>query len=782
MSTNPGRIGKYELQEQLGQNGITEVWKAFDTQANRYAALKFFHANLQTDPEFVARFQREAPVIVSLRHPNVVQYYDFSISQLPGATAASAYLAMDYVDGGTLASYINNTSHGGKLLAIPEIVRLFTSIGMAIEYAHQHGMVHGNLKPSNILLDKRNTSRNVIGEPLVADFGVARLVGAAAGSASDWWNSSPLYISPEQVMNTPANERSDIYSLGIMLYELCTGTLPFLGSNPASIMMQHVHTVPASPSLINPNLPPALSTVIMRCIAKEPADRFPTASSLVAALSDATRQETFNRSAPEMVERPAGTANPMDMPTVISTKMSPLPAGVAPPASVYSSNVPVGGISQPYPVLRSGGPVTPLIPAYTPTYAVGNQPVGISMPPPTVPQSKKPKRRALLIALSALLLLALVGSALGAYFAFFSKGTAATTPAIVGHAYFVSSGLVSPDSRQGITDKLQINLENIAAPQSGKSYYAWLVNDKTLDYQPIYLGPLAFNNGKLTLFYPGDAVHSNLLAVNSRFLITEQDAVATPTSPSLDPSAWVYYAEFSQKKPVPTDPKSYSLYDHIRHLLADDPKVKAAGLTGGLDIWLYRNTQKVLEWSGSARDFWKNQNAGSSAFIHRQLTRIMDYLDGSTYVQKDLPGQSLLADPTISKVGLLTFDPQVQDPPGYLYHVGKHLHEMSVLPETSAAQKALAIQINQAIDGVNLWLRTIRDDVLKLYVMPDAQLFSRDGRTLLDEIATLANYAFAGKVDSHAQVTPGVVEIHYDIQRMATFDIRACTASDPCAL
>jgi eukaryotic-like serine/threonine-protein kinase len=224
------------------------------------------------------------------------------------------------------------------------------------------------------------------------------------------------------------------------------------------------------------------------------------------------------------------------------------------------------------------------------------------------------------------------------------------------------------------------------------------------------------------------------------------------------------------------------LYDHIRHLLADDPKVKAAGLTGGLDIWLYRNTQKVLEWSGSARDFWKTQNAGSSAFIHRQLTRIMDYLDGSTYVQKDLPGQNILADPAISKVGLLTFDPLTQDPPGYLYHVGKHLHDLSILPEISATQKALAIQIKQELDGVNLWLRTIRDDILKLYVMPDAQLFSSQGRALLDEIATLANYAFAGKVDPHAQVTPGVVQIHFDIQRLATFDIRACTTSDPCAL
>jgi hypothetical protein len=377
---------------------------------------------------------------------------------------------------------------------------------------------------------------------------------------------------------------------------------------------------------------------------------------------------------------------------------------------MYTSNAQMGGISQPYPAVQSGGPITPLLPAYTPTYSAGNQSLGNSMPPPTAPSSKKPGRRGLYIALAVLLILALIGSALGAYFAFFSKGTTATTttPQIMGHAYFASSGFVSPDSRQGITDQLQINLENVSPAPLGKSYYAWLLNDKTLDWKPIYLGQLAFNNGTLSLFFPGDAIHSNLLATNSRFLITEEDASAAPSSPSLDPNAWVYYAEFSQIKPVPTDPKSYSVYDHVRHLLSDDPKVKAAGLTGGLDIWLYRNTQKVLEWSGSARDAWKFKSVD---FIHRQLARIMDYLDGTLYVQKDLPGQGLYADPTISKVGLLTFDPQTQDPPGYLYHIGKHLHDLTVLPQTSAAQKALAIQIKQWIDGVNLWLHTIRDDV-----------------------------------------------------------------------
>src|SRR5262249_14553092 len=190
----------------------------------------------------------------------------------------------------------------------------------------------------------------------------------------------------------------------------------------------------------------------------------------------------------------------------------------------------VGGISQPYPVVRSGGSNTPI----PPVYSTGSPPVWNSMQPPTAPVSRKPAKRSLWIVLAGLLILALIGSVLGAYFVFSSRGTTATTPQVVGHAYFVSSGLVSPDSRQGITDRLQINLQNVTPPQSGKSYYAWLLNDKTLDFQPIYLGQLALTSGALSLSYPGDAVHSNLLATNSRFLITEEDATVTPTNPSLD--------------------------------------------------------------------------------------------------------------------------------------------------------------------------------------------------------------------------------------------------------
>jgi eukaryotic-like serine/threonine-protein kinase len=155
ISTYPSRIDKFELQELLRREGVVEVWKVFDTQARRYVAIKFLHVNLQADPDFVKRFQRETLAVATLSHPNIVPYYDYSILQPDATGMTRAYLVMSYVDGGTLADSIRNTSRQGKFPATTDFVRLFTIIGTAIEYAHQHGRVHGQLKPTNVLLDKR---------------------------------------------------------------------------------------------------------------------------------------------------------------------------------------------------------------------------------------------------------------------------------------------------------------------------------------------------------------------------------------------------------------------------------------------------------------------------------------------------------------------------------------------------------------------------------------------------------------------------------------------------
>ena len=169
------------------------------------------------------------------------------------------------------------------------------------------------------------------------------------------------------------------------------------------------------------------------------------------------------------------------------------------------------------------------------------------------------------------------------------------------------------------------------------------------------------------------------------------------------------------------------------------------------------------------------------SLIRRQLARIIDYLDGTYYNQHDLPGVNLLVNSTIAKIGLLTFDTALQvNNPGYLYHIGTHLRDVAALPQSDPQQKALAIQISQAVNAVNGWYQTVRTDILQLYAMSDAQLLGNQGRPLLDEVATLANNAFVGQIDSQGHVINGVVQIHYAIQRLATFDVKACLASSPC--
>src|SRR3989442_12665767 len=155
--SGPRRLGNYELCERLGRGSMAELWKALDTQLQRYVDLKIFHSDLQNDPNFISRFEREAQVIASLHHPNIIQVYDFHIARPPESDSTIAYMVMDYVEGITLSEYIRNTSRMGKFPSPTDIVQLFTPICIAIDYAHQKGMIHRDIKPANILLDKRNT-------------------------------------------------------------------------------------------------------------------------------------------------------------------------------------------------------------------------------------------------------------------------------------------------------------------------------------------------------------------------------------------------------------------------------------------------------------------------------------------------------------------------------------------------------------------------------------------------------------------------------------------------
>ncbi len=763
------RLGKYELHQRLGSGGMAEVWKALDSQLHRYVAIKILHADLQNDPDFLTRFLREARVVASLHHPNIVQIYDFQISRPPESKSSFAYMVMDYVEGQTLADYIATTSRQGKFPPGEELVRLFTSISQAVDYAHQRGIIHRDLKPANILLDQRNASSQAI--PVLTDFGLVKLLGAPAATLSGSWLGTPLYIPPEQAFGFPGNERSDIYSLGVILYELCTGVPPFSGDNPVTIIMQHIHAMPTHPALINPAISPGLAEVILCSLAKDPVDRFPSASLMAAALAQAINMQDLDgdvTAADQSLSMyPTGdlgaVTHKMSSQTDLSTRMhGALHAPAALPTSQVAASVssvpttPTNGsigasLAQALPVQVA--PPTP-VPSYAPT-----------------PVSSRRHRR-LFIGLIVPLLIILIGSGLGTFFFLMPRrSTTVTQHSVVGQAFFVSSGQLNDKGIPGINDELQMNLQNMSAPAAGKSYYAWLLNDKNqTPMTAILLGTLSVMHGTVHFLYKGDPQHTNLLEVTSRILITEEDASRAPINPSSDFSTWRYYAELPQE-PDPNDKvHHFSMLDHVRSLLAEDPMIGGIGIHGGLTFLLLRSTGKVVEWANSARD---DQQENATNLMRAHFIRILDTLDGQANVQADVPpGTPLVLPAPIALLGPDTSVVQSQTSADYLHLVSSHLNAIAQASNITPAKRQLAARINAALNDVRTWLEEVRQDAKKLILMTDSQLLSQESLTLLDDMVTQGFYAYVGRLDPTTnEVQSGVVQINYDTERLATFDI-----------
>ena len=820
MSTSPRLLGKYELRQRLGRGGMAEVWKAFDPQLQRFVAIKIMHADLQNDPDFMNRFLREARVVASLHHPNIVQIHDFQISRPPESDSTIAYMVMDYIEGQTLAEYIRETSSTGKFPPPGEIVRLFTSISRAVDYAHQHGMIHRDLKPANILLDKRlsvaleGTNRaSTAGEPVLTDFGIAKLMGTSTGTMSGSWIGTPLYISPEQVQGYPGNERSDIYALGVILYEVCTGVRPFHGSNPSSIMMQHINSTPTSPALINPNMPPALAMVIMRCLAKAPAARFPSASMMAAAIAEA-----FNLPVPQSLSVPLSTGDTMDGATLYKSLQAEMRNEPGPYSGTISSSPssspvigagtsPAGALSTPpgsSPISRSSGATTPAssipsMPGFAPTQpAAPGPPTDVTPPlPPPQPPATSKRRTWLVITLLAVIVV-VVGASLGTFFLISHQNRSSGIPGPPGGvAFLYSSGQINQSSSQGIEDGVRISLKNIPMPSSGTSYYAWLLSDKQTSAtitttasasgatttgssacptrtsapgtaQALLLGRLPVTNGNINLSYV-DQNHTNLLQRYSRFLITEENTNSTPVTPSSDQNAWRFYGEFPQSRQQAG--QCFSALDYIRHLLVEGSTLQGLGIYGTLDIQALRNTLKILEWAGSAKD------STDTNFKHRQVIRILDYLDGVAAVQQDAPGESLLVDKALAQIPLLN-PLNLQTPGGesYLQRIDSQLKGLISASGVTSQVRALARSTEADLVNLQTWLEMVRADAIqveKAFQQSGGQALQQPAMlTRLAEMQTLANFAVVGRLDPNSnQVQPGMIQIHYSIQQFATFYI-----------
>lgn len=266
---------RYRLEEKLASGGMGTVYTAMDERLNRRVAVKLLKEELAEDPRFVERFRREARAAAALSHPNVAAVFD------NGEDAGRHYIVMELAPGRDLARLLREESP----FSLDRTVRIGTQIADALAHAHAAGLVHRDVKPHNVIVDDADRVK-------VTDFGIARAAGESTLTATGSVLGSAHYISPEQASGTHIGPASDIYSFGIVTYEMLTGALPFTGESALGVAMRHVNDEVPAPSVLNPEVPEALDAVVARATAKDPRDRFRDATEMSRALAEVTGAKT----------------------------------------------------------------------------------------------------------------------------------------------------------------------------------------------------------------------------------------------------------------------------------------------------------------------------------------------------------------------------------------------------------------------------------------------------------------------------------------------------------
>jgi len=268
-------LGNCTILAPLGQGGMARVYRARQENLDREVAVKVLPPWFAADRNFVERFNLEARLVARLSHPNIVTVHDASEQN------GHLYIVMQLVDGGTLKSRLDQLQSGGQTLDAFEARRIFTQLASALSYAHENGIIHRDIKPVNVLMDN-------LGRPILSDFGIAKvLAGTKELTRHGAGVGTPEYMSPEQCQGGPVDGRADIYALGIMLFESLTGRLPFLGDNYPALAHSHIYEMPPHPSVVNPNIDPAVAQVILTAIMKNPQQRYQRASDMAEALERA---------------------------------------------------------------------------------------------------------------------------------------------------------------------------------------------------------------------------------------------------------------------------------------------------------------------------------------------------------------------------------------------------------------------------------------------------------------------------------------------------------------
>lgn len=322
--------GRYKIQELLGQGGMSAVYKAYDPNLKRVVAIKLVHSHLSSDPEFVKRFEEEASVVASLRHPNIVQVYDFNTDN------GVNYMVMEFVPGETLQDRLKRLNADQRRMSLKEAVSITVDICNALSYAHKRGMVHRDIKPANIMLDVNNHA-------ILMDFGIVKILGGQSHTVTGAVMGTARYMPPEVVRSEPADQRSDIYALGITLYEMLSGKPPFEANSAMTVMMMQLNDPVPDLRPTRQDIDQRVAQVVLKALAKDPALRYQSTDEFAAALQN-TLLPADNRTVYPVVN--PSTVNP----GATSVNSQQLPVGNVRPQSAAT-----GQQSRPNPVPQPTG-------------------------------------------------------------------------------------------------------------------------------------------------------------------------------------------------------------------------------------------------------------------------------------------------------------------------------------------------------------------------------------------------------------------------------------------
>ncbi|MER8113721.1 protein kinase [Streptomyces sp. NPDC094031] len=330
--------GRYQLRDLLGEGGMASVHLAYDAVLDRQVAIKTLHTELGREQAFRERFRREAQAVAKLTHTNIVSVFDTGEDDLGGL--ATPYIVMEYVEGRPLGSVLEEDMRRYGAMPADQALKVTADVLAALDISHEMGLVHRDIKPGNVMVTKRGVVK-------VMDFGIARAMqsGVTSMTQTGMVVGTPQYLSPEQALGRGVDARSDLYSVGIMLFQLVTGRLPFDADSPLAIAYAHVQEEPVAPSSVNRSLPPAVDALVARALRKNPNERFPTADAMreeclrVAASLQAAAPNIVPNAGPQQSGAGVGSAvfPPVDQnrqppPGPVQTPYQPGPYGPGTPA------------------------------------------------------------------------------------------------------------------------------------------------------------------------------------------------------------------------------------------------------------------------------------------------------------------------------------------------------------------------------------------------------------------------------------------------------------------